>query len=77
MVLLSYRQTITVIPIGESNVFLDMVLTDLIKGRQKFALTPEMENLISQNTPISQRTKAIKELSDAVLSNQFEHVSNY
>jgi len=54
-----------------------MVLTDLIKGRQKFALTPEMENLISQNTPISQRTKAIKELSDAVLSNQFEHVSNY
>ncbi|KAJ4432765.1 hypothetical protein ANN_21404 [Periplaneta americana] len=46
--------------------------TGNIKGRQDFALTQDIEKDLSREMPLNHRTKAIKELSEAVLKNRLE-----
>jgi hypothetical protein len=45
-----------------------------IKGRVDFALTQDIERDLSPETPLNQRTKVMKELSEAVLKNRLEDV---
>lgn len=45
-----------------------------IKGRVDFALTQDIEKDLSPETPLNQRTKVMKELSEAVLKNRLEDV---
>jgi hypothetical protein len=45
-----------------------------IKGKVDFALTQDIEKDLSPETPLNQRTKVIKELSEAVLKNRLEDV---
>ncbi|KMQ94107.1 tuberin-like isoform x2 protein [Lasius niger] len=42
------------------------------KSREDFTLTHDIEKEISPDSPVHHRTKAIKELSDAVLNQQWE-----
>lgn len=44
------------------------------KGRVDFALTQDIERDLSPETPLNQRTKVMKELSEAVLKNRLEDV---
>lgn len=44
------------------------------KSREDFTLTHDIEKEISPDSPVHHRTKAIKELSDAVLNQQWEDV---
>lgn len=44
------------------------------KSREDFILTHDIEKEISADSPVHHRTKAIKELSDAVLNQQWEDV---
>lgn len=45
-----------------------------IKGKVDFALTQDIEKDLSPETPLNQRAKVIKELSEAVLKNRLEDV---
>lgn len=47
------------------------------KSREDFTLTHDIEREISPDSPVHHRTKAIKELSDAVLNQQWEDVRVY
>jgi len=47
------------------------------KSREEFTLTYDIEKEISPDSPVHHRTKAIKELSDAVLNQQWEDVCTY
>lgn len=47
------------------------------KSREDFTLTHDIEKEISPDSPVHHRTKAIKELSDAVLNQQWEDVRVY
>lgn len=44
------------------------------KSREDFTLTHDIEKEISPDSPVHYRTKAIKELCDAVLNQQWEDV---
>lgn len=52
-----------------------MFLIGKYKSQEDFTVTQEIEKEISQESPVHQRTKAIKDLSEAVLNNQWEDVS--
>jgi hypothetical protein len=45
------------------------------KGRIDFALTNEIEKDLGPETPLNQRMRHIKDLSEAVLNNRLEDVS--
>jgi len=47
------------------------------KNREEFTLTYDIEKEISPDSPVHHRTKAIKELRDAVLNQQWEDVCTY
>lgn len=47
------------------------------KSREEFTLTYDIEKEISPDSPVHHRTKAIKELRDAVLNQQWEDVCTY
>lgn len=47
------------------------------KGKADFTLTSEIEKEISSDTPINQRLRAIKDLSETVATNRLEDVSNH
>ena len=44
------------------------------KNREDFTLTHDLEKEISPESPVHHRTKAIKDLCDAVLNQQWEDV---
>lgn len=54
-----------------------MISTDFAgsyKSREEFTLTYDIEKEISPDSPVHHRTKAIKDLRDAVLTQQWEDV---
>lgn len=52
-------------------------ITGNYKSREDFTLTHDIEKEISPDSPVHHRTKAIKELCDAVLNQQWEDVRNH
>lgn len=47
------------------------------KSREDFTLTHDIEKEISPESPVHHRTKAIKDLCDAVLNQQWEDVGRF
>lgn len=47
------------------------------KSREDFTLTNDLEKEISPDSPVHHRTKAIKDLCDAVLNQQWEDVGRF
>lgn len=50
-------------------------VTDPLKGRAEFRLTADIQRELSRDAPIQTRTRAIRELSEAVLKHRLEDVS--
>lgn len=53
---------------------IDRLFVGSYKSREEFTLTYDIEKEISPDSPVHHRTKAIKELRDAVLNQQWEDV---
>jgi len=53
---------------------IDHLFAGSYKSREEFTLTYDIEKEISPDSPVHHRTKAIKELCDAVLNQQWEDV---
>lgn len=54
--------------------YIDRLFAGSYKSREEFTLTYDIEKEISPDSPVHHRTKAIKELRDAVLNQQWEDV---
>ena len=57
--------------------YIDRLFAGSYKSREEFTLTYDIEKEISPDSPVHHRTKAIKELRDAVLNQQWEDVYIY
>ena len=57
--------------------YIDCLFAGSYKSREEFTLTYDIEKEISPDSPVHHRTKAIKELRDAVLNQQWEDVCIY
>jgi len=53
---------------------IDHLFAGSYKSREEFTLTYDIEKEISPDSPVHHRTKAIKELCDVVLNQQWEDV---